>query len=117
MHKFLKNFKFFLLVLVSTVLTACGGGGDAATAQTPLAAISCVVPIAAKNTVTFDTTVMTAICGNVYVDPSVASNAHAAIATGYKNAINTNKAFYGALQLANPDVVACDYTRTNCANF
>lgn len=52
-------------------------------------------------------TAMVAVCGNVFVDPTVAKNQYPQIVESISTAIAADKAVYSALQSSQSDVVVC----------
>ena len=56
----------------------------------------------------FNGTALVAVCGNVFVDPTVAKNQYPQIVDSISTAIAADKAVYGALQSSQPDVVVCN---------
>ena len=124
---FCANAPLTLIVLALSLMSACGGGGsgnsDASIAPIPLApiAIDCKLPLPEKYSVSFTsnsgTVTMKALCANIFIDPSAEVANQALLSNSYTAAIQANKAFYGTLSLTDPDVVACNYTASNCANY
>ena len=51
-----------------------------------------------------------AACGNVFVDVTLAQNKYPIVTEAIKSAVEINKAFYGTLQLIQPDVITCEST-------
>ncbi|WER45132.1 hypothetical protein CupriaWKF_12525 [Cupriavidus sp. WKF15] len=113
----------FGAISIALFLSACGsGGGDqasapassppAAPAQKPLA---CDVTTPPATTPAFGGKSTVAVCGNLFVDPAVASTQYTAIADAYHSALALDKAVYGSLQAAEPDVVVCG--SSDCANY
>lgn len=52
-------------------------------------------------------TALVAVCGNVFVDPTVAKNQYPQIVDSISTAIAADQTVYGALQSSQPDVVVC----------
>ena len=72
-----------------------------------------VKPLACTSTTvnsppSFSGTPLIAVCGNVFVDSTVAKNQYPVIVEAIAVAIQNDKAVYGALQSIQPDVIVCN---------
>lgn len=55
----------------------------------------------------FNGTALVAVCGNVFVDPTVAKNQHPVIVEAVSFAVQSGKNFYGTLVSTQADVIVC----------
>lgn len=93
-----------LLVGMSSILCACGGGGSGpAPTDKPL---NCT-GTAFNTAPSFNGTPLVAACGNVFIDPAVAKIQYPVVLDEIAAAIQSNKSSYGALQSTQPDVIVC----------
>lgn len=58
----------------------------------------------------FNGTALVAVCGNVFIDPTVAKNQYPVIVDAIGSAVQSDRAIYGALVSTQADVIVCNTT-------